>query len=645
MHLRRYLFIVCVVLLCCIISAGNENDVSGVRFERMGPFGGDVRSLLADAWRPEITYLGTSSGMIFKSSDSGNSWNLLDPGIGRQGFVIDTLVQHPVERDHIYAGAWDLKSDGGGLFESRDAGRTWKQVTLPNPSPAIRGLSICRSKPAYMITGTLEGPYVTADGGRTWRRIGGNDLQKAESVAIDPNDFRTLYVGTWRLSYRSSDFGKTWVLMNKGMPLDSDVFSISIDPEDPSVVYASACSGVYRSGNGARLWTRLRVVPDRFTVRAHLVYLDPVKRGRVYSGTTEGLFVSNNDGGSWTRLTSSSVVVNAIQVNRENNQQILLGTEYQGVMRSEDGGRTWEDSSNGFIHRQISWIALKGGNPGGFVAGLGTGTGGMYSYNPEEDRWSQSQISAGMRINAFLVLPEARGKLAGTAQGLYWQPREGAPWTKLKGSIAKRTVYSLALDARNPVVYAGTDQGVYRSSLSTPALDFRLPPGYRFSPQVWCLTAPGTGTGLVFAGSSLGLLRSRDRGTVWNVISTWGLPNRAAIESIAVSPSDDKHIFAGTPVGLYESTNGGVHWRRAGDDAMGVYIPSVIFLDDSGKRIVAADRTAGGVFYSDDGGQGWKKISPEHKPPVTCLASDPERPARIYLGTLYDGIYSLELPQ
>lgn len=644
MHFRRYVLIVCIVLLFCLISAGSENDILGARFERMGPFGGDVRSLLTDAWRPEITYLGTSNGMIFKSSDSGHTWSLLYPGIGRQGLVIDTLVQHPSERNHIFAGAWDLKSDGGGLFESRDAGLTWKQVALPNPSPAIRGLSICRSKPAYMITGTLEGPYVTADGGRTWRQVGGNDLQKAESVAIDPKDFQTLYVGTWRLGYRSSDFGKTWTRVDKGMPLDSDVFSISIDPENPAIVYSSACSGVYRSGNGARLWTRLRLVPGRFTVRAHLVHIDPAKRGRVYSGTTEGLFVSNNDGKTWNRLTSSGVVVNALQVNPENNQQILLGTEYQGVMRSEDGGRTWKNSNNGFIHHQISWIVPKGGNPGGLVAGLGSGSGGMYSFNPEEDGWSQSQISAGMRIHAFLVLPEKRGKLAGTARGLYWQPGEGAPWTKMKGSIAKRAVYSLALDARNPVVYAGTDQGIYRSSLATPALDFRLPPGYRLSPQVWCLTAPGTGTGLVFAGSSLGLLRSRDRGTIWNVVSTWGLPGRTAIESIAVSPTDDKHMFAGTTVGLYESTNGGVHWRRAGNDAMGVHIPSVIFLDDSGRKIMAADRTAGGVFYSEDGGQAWKKISPEHKPPVTCLALDPEQPARIYLGTLYDGVYSLDLP-
>ena len=78
--------------------------------------------------------------------------------------------------------------------------------------------------------------------GRSWKRVGGNELQKAESVAIDPIDHKILYVGTWRLGYKSSDFGTTWIRVDNGMPLDSDVFSIAIDYRNPSIVYSSACS-------------------------------------------------------------------------------------------------------------------------------------------------------------------------------------------------------------------------------------------------------------------------------------------------------------------------------------------------------------------------------------------------------------------
>ena len=222
-----------------------------MRIEQMGPFGGDVRSLLLDSRKAGAVYLGTSNGRIFKSSDGGASWTPLNPGIGPYRYVIDTLVQHPKEKDRLFAGAWDLHSDGGGLFESSDAGLTWKRVMLPQPYSAVRGLSVCRKSPEHMIVGTLAGVYVSSDGGARWKSVGGTELQKAESVAIDPVDYRFLYVGTWRLSYRSADFGKTWTRVEKGMPLDSDVFSLSINRQNPEIVYSSACSGVYRSRNRA----------------------------------------------------------------------------------------------------------------------------------------------------------------------------------------------------------------------------------------------------------------------------------------------------------------------------------------------------------------------------------------------------------
>jgi photosystem II stability/assembly factor-like uncharacterized protein len=493
-----------------------------------------------------------------------------------------------------------------------------------------------------MIVGTLSGAFFSSDAGRNWARVGGKELQKAESVAIDPMDPRVLYVGTWRLGYRSTDSGKTWTLMNTGMPLDSDVFSIAVHPQNPSVVYSSACSGVYRSTNQGRSWKRLRLVPGRFTIRAHVVYLDPGNPQRVYSGTTEGLFVSNNGGLDWTRLTPGSVTVNAIQVNPEDNRNILIGTEYDGTLISEDAGRTWKASNTGFIHRQISWIKTDPEGQGNLVAGLASGTGGLYSYDAGTGVWNFSQILPGIRVLSFLQLPKKQGKLAGTSKGLLWQARESGPWINVKGAIGKRAVHSLELDPQNPVIYAGTDQGIFRTSLS--AMDFRLPPATRLSPNVWCLTAPATATGVVYAGSSLGLLRSWDRGTIWNAISAYGLPNRTVIESIAVSPSDKDHLFAGTRVGLYESKNGGIHWRMAGNGQLGMHIPSVLFLDESGSRIAAADANAGGIFYSKDGGENWEKISPVQESPAICLAKDPARPSGIYIGTRTDGVYRLVIP-
>jgi photosystem II stability/assembly factor-like uncharacterized protein len=631
-----------ILFLCSPEAFFPEESRIATHFERIGPFGGDVRSLLVDSKREGVALLGTSDGRIYKTSDSGRSWIPLNPGIGSYEYVIDTLVQHPIESDHIYAGAWDLHSNGGGLFESKDAGLTWTRIILPQGSSAIRGFAICKASPKYMIAGTLSGAYISADGGRSWKHVGGSDLEKAESVAIDPKDYRSLYVGTWRLGYKSSDFGKTWTRIDKGMPLDSDLFSIAINPRNPEIIYASACSGVYRSSNRASSWTRMKLLPDRFTVRAQAVYMDPADPQKIYVGTTEGLFFSPNDGGNWVRLTPADVTVNAIQVDPNNIRRILIGTEYNGVLLSEDGGQKWEEVNAGFVHRQISWMLPNPRTPGQFFGGLQSGAGGFLLYDSKSRSWAHSQIEPGMRIFSFLVLPEDQGVLAGTSEGIYRQANINGPWQKLAGLIGRRAIYSLEIDSAGLVIYAGTDQGIYKASLS--AMDFRVPPSYRFSPKVWCIIAPKTPPNFIYAGTSLGLFRSRDKGTTWNVLPSSGLPDRVVIGSLAVSPLDPNHMFAGTSAGLFESKDGGTLWRNAVDQRMRVDIPSVIFLDGSGRNLLAANKSSGGVFYSTDSGENWKLIySPGNESPVYCLAQGPENPSAIYLGTRSDGVYLLNL--
>ena len=638
----RFRFIIFAILAGFIFEASAVQSVGGVatpRFERLGPFGGDVRSLLIDASAPATVYLGTSNGEIYKSADSGKSWQVLRPGIEHPAYVIDTLVQHPREPEHIYAGAWDSYSEGGGLFESRDAGATWTRIKLPHEFTAVRGIALCHDDPSYMLAATTEGVYLSRNGGIEWSGVGGELLTKAHSVAIDPFDPNILYVGTWRLGYVSRDMGESWDLVEKGMPLDSDIFSMTIRPDNPSVVFGSACSGVYRSDDGVRSWTRLRVLPNQFTIRAQIIHLDPTNFNRVYTGTTEGLYVSENEGRAWTLLTSKDITVNAVQVDPSNNRRILVGTEYQGVLRSEDGGKTWLASNDGFIHKQISWIQFEQNEKGRFLAGLHSGEGGWYSRNAGGS-WTREQIEPGMRVLSFLTLPGDAGLLAGTPQGIYHRKNASTPWKKLTGAIARRTIYSLAVDQGLKIIYAGTDQGIYRAPIDT--LDFRMPPGNRLSPMAWHIVTPAETPETILAATNLGILRSQDRGVTWRVASLHGLPERVMINSIVVSPADKDRFFVGTSVGLFESTSAGAYWEHAGSRYMKTGIADILFLDGGGKRILAADQTAGGIFLSEDGGTVWEKIfDSEFASPIYCLEQDPDNPLVIYIGTRYKGVYRM----
>jgi len=621
---------------------------AGVRFERVGPFGGTVRSLLISSHQADLVFLGTSDGQILKSLDGGSSWNTAHPGLEQRRLVIDTLIEHPADRGRLFAGAWDLRTEGGGLFESRDGGNHWNRVPLPNPFAAVRDMGISARDPSRMVVGTHQGVFVTDDGGRNWHEVQRDheSFQHIESVAIGADDPRSLLVGTWRLGYRSADFGKTWEANSKGMIVDSHVFSISVDDTSPQNVFLGACSGVYRSANAGRSWTRLKVLVDRFTIRTHVVYVDPTSRHRVYAGTTVGLYVSEDGGREWRRLTSRQLTVHAVQVDPRNQRKILIGTELEGILRSHDGGRTWAASNTGFANRRVSRI-LPLLDEGGQLAGLlsdGT-TGGFYSFDQRQGQWLplETKKKFDLPILCMLSLPEGRGRLIGTPRGVYWEKPDAVHATVLGGTISRFSANDLTLDRRSGWIYAGTSNGIYRARVQD--LNFHKPAGYRLLPRVSSVVVSPSAPGIVYAATHMGLLRSRDEGVTWDVISA-GLPENGIVESLTASPADAARLLAGTMVGLFESRNGGISWSRVDDDRLGGHVPTAIFLDESGMRIIAADQWHGGVFLSDDGGITWTRInSPQFGSPVNCLVRDPTRPRSVFLGTASEGIYRLQLEE
>jgi len=621
---------------------------SGARFERVGPFGGTVRSLLISSFNPNVVYLGNMDGQIYRSSDGGDSWTMLHPGIGRRQLVIDSLVEDPQDEQHLFAGAWDLRSEGGGLFESRDRGVSWTPIALPEPYPAVRDLKVSLRSPSHMIAGTLKGAYVSDDHGKTWRVVKrkSGDFQSIESVAIDPVEPRFLFIGTWRLGYSSTDFGKNWVRINKGMILDSDIFTLSVDTEDPNTIFAGACTGVYRSSNRGASWKRLKLLPKTYVIRAQHIQIDPTNRSRVYVGTTQGLFVSTNDGRNWTRLTSSKISINAVEVDHTDGKRILIGADGVGILRSEDAGRTWKESNQGFVSRRITRILSIPDDQGGFQPAISSdgGRGGLSFLDQSRKRWQPLAAAElpGVEILSYLRLP-GNGRLIGTVKGIYRRQEASTKWEQLGGASKNLSVYALTLDSRGGWIFAGTNDGIYRAK--PERLEFKKPSGYRMIPRVSSLLVSHSSPTVIHATTHLGLLRSSDHGATWDILSA-GLPIHDGVECLAVNPSDRTHLFAGTPAGLYESRDAGASWNRIEDGRLGVAIPSVIFLDSTGKRLLAADNTWGGVFYSIDGGGSWQRISaPEFASPVRILVQDPANPSSVYLGTRTEGIYLLRLSE
>ncbi|PYV13101.1 MAG: hypothetical protein DMG07_15475, partial [Acidobacteria bacterium] len=306
---------------------------------------------------------------------------------------------------------------------------------------------------------------------------------------------------------------------------------------------------------------------------------------------------------------------------------------------------TWRESNPGFIQRQISRIVVDPTAAGRFFAGiLSHGrAGGFFLFDAARASWAPETAALVSRVPdvlSFLPLPAHGGKLAGTVQGLYRQQPGSAEWVKGSGEIGRLSVGDLAFEAASGSVFAATGAGVYRGSL--PKLELvKVSP---WSPRILSL-AVGSGPGpAVYAGSSMGVLRSADLGTTWTVLTS-ALQGPHAAEALALCPAEPDHMLAGTVSGLFESGDGGTTWHRARDGRLAVDVPSVLFLDRAGERILAADNTFGGVFVSQDAGVSWEKLDAEgYGSPVRCALQDPAAPDVVYLGTNSDGLYRLRLP-
>jgi photosystem II stability/assembly factor-like uncharacterized protein len=497
-----------------------------------------------------------------------------------------------------------------------------------------------------MIAGTLSGVYVSEDGGRNWREVKtrGGAFTNVESVAIGPRDPTLLIIGTWRLGYRSRDFGRSWERNTKGMMFDSDMFSIAIDETNQNIVYASACTGVYRSADGGASWTRLRIIPDTFVIRTPIVYIDPANSHRIYAGTTQGLHVSENDGRNWRLLTSNHLIINAIGVDSRDNRKILVGTDQEGILRSEDGGRTWGPSNAGFAAHRVSRIVPIPGKDNDSLTGLLSdgGNGGLYLFDEERGEWValSGGMKPGSQVLSFLALPQEQGRLFGTPQGIFREKPGSREWSKLPGGIGQLAINDLAFDSENQWVFAGTNKGVYRARPET--LDFQKPAGYRLLPRVSSLVVSPSSPKIVFAATHMGLLRSADHGATWDIIYS-GLPADTLVECLTVDPADSDHLFAGTAAGLFESRDGGASWHEIALGGLGVHVPAVVFPEPHIPRVVAANQTLASVWVSEDAGASWASLNaPELRSPVQCMVPDPTRPSSVFLGTQSEGIYRLQ---
>ena len=607
---RLVLLIVLLHSLLLFVSAGSA------AWKPIGPFGGDARSLTADPLDHARMYLGTRTGQVYMTTDGGRNWSLLEGLQAPTDWVVDYLEIHPQDHRTVYAAMWSLRDNGGGVYRSTDSGRSW-ELLRGIEGHSIRAFTIAPSSPNVLVVGTLDGVFRSRNAGVTWDRIsplGHPEIRNVESVAVDPRDPNVIYAGTWHLAWKTLNGGESWISIKEGMIDDSDVFSIAINPANPDTVYATACTGIYRSDSAGARWRKIQGIPSS-SRRTHKLVLDPRDSNILYAGTTEGLWRTDNGGESWRRLTSHAWTINSIVLNPHDPQHFHVGMDAAGVMETRDGGVRFRSANNGFSQRQISSLVQDPADGGAFyVSVLHDGDfGGVFMLPGPSGEWRQ--LSAGLEgqdVLSLLVVTRPDWKLlAGTPDGIYEYTRQQPVWRKsarwqiprygngIRSTIAVRDIYQRAPDEPiyaatsaglfesndaitwNPLFLAGETDGFYSVAVAGPA-------GHRF-----------------LVANSVGLTISRDGGRSWSPVALdGGRPIR--VRSLASGPARPQLVLAGTEAGLFRSTNAGLTWRKAGRGLPESSISYVRLLDATPHHILVAGRA--GAFFSDDEGEWYARV-------------------------------------
>ena len=350
-----------------------------LEWRQIGPanMGGRTADVEGVAGNPNLVYVATASGGLWKTTNGGVRWT---PVFERQGTIsIGDVALEPGNPDVIWVGTGESNvrnsvSFGDGVYKSTDGGKNWQHMGLRDTERVSRILVNPRN-PDIVYVGALghafgsndeRGVFMTTDGGKTWTKTLYVDAEHGiADMDIDPSNPNILYAAVWKFRrtpwthtsgsekggvFRSTDGGRTWKKLDKGLPKLTGRIGVKVAPSNPSVVYAimEAKDGtLYRSDDRGETW---RNVSKQTNIVSRGFYytdlrIDPTNENRVYA-VASTLFVSIDGGRSFRSITGRTHIdYHALWIDPQNPRRMWQGQD-GGVAVSYDAGESWEYVNN-----------------------------------------------------------------------------------------------------------------------------------------------------------------------------------------------------------------------------------------------------------------------------------------------------------
>ncbi len=319
------------------------------------------------------------------------------------------------------------------------------------------------------------GVYRLTVGEDRWQRCDGGLPADAPGrcLAVDPRDRRVVYAGTERGLYRSRDAGDTWTRL--GLPDGGAVWSLLFHPTDPAVMYAgTAPPAVYRSADGGETWTALTAfrAPQRvsmnFPCRLLRLAADPSAPDELYAGLEVDGVVRSLDGGmSWDDVSHGLV---KLAERPHLKSRIASDTEIEGMMDTH--ALCLSSACPGTVFLAVRMGLFRSDDRGGSWADMEVGRFSPLTYARDV------VVSPHDPTRLFAALSPAARSEAGT---VYRSDDLGGSWRRIDhGVTARSTLMKLAVHPEDPAqLYAATRDGQVFGTADGGARwrEWRLPEG------------------------------------------------------------------------------------------------------------------------------------------------------------------------
>jgi photosystem II stability/assembly factor-like uncharacterized protein len=311
-----------------------------------------VRMFAIDPAQPTRIYAGTESEGVFRSNDAGSTWQRTND-----------LPAIPVR-------ALSVADDGSGtvyvandigVFRNDDGGGAWTNVLWGSVASVV----VERGSPSTVYAGVGSNSYPagvlrSTDGGQTWAETG-----LAIGITAMAVSGSTVYAATANGVYRGgADSG--WSPVSA---LYADVWTLAVDPVDPATAYVGTSSGLFKTTSGGEEWSTIWEFMDTPIASVAIAPSDP---STVYVVTWLGSAVTSDGGVSW-RPISPADIAGGIVVHPHVPTTIYAGgtrgfDAFVATLSSDGSHLEYSTFFGGSSHEQVTDIAIDS-QGGMYVAG------------------------------------------------------------------------------------------------------------------------------------------------------------------------------------------------------------------------------------------------------------------------------------